>query len=462
MQGYLQSKNNCNLSCNCSEYGSCDMDTDPESWSLILGMFVTVFVIVVGSSGNLLTLCTLAHQFSMRRRHRFIKDMTPDTVLITNLAIADLFYSAINLPFIFVTYYRIYNKSPQCPWEGESLPCRVSAFLRYTNAISEWMTLGLMALERSVCIYKFRSHQRKSKWFTRKKTIFYCVLIWCFGVLCQVPPLMSEGSFGYNENFIKCDFTKETPRLLFFALESLVPCILILIGYIVILFQIYSNDGRILQFTVTRGGPRQKEGLRRSRTTKVILMLLFAYLICVIPLCGYNIVVGSLKDKENNVPCLKVEEKNIGIVIYCIYWCQYFINNFIYVVSNEKYRKAYCQFLALVTLRQVPLPTAATRPHFVTPPTLRNHHHRQSVFSITNSSNNLLATARMKVRTISECEERRRDLLAGDYQLQYDSRASSFCAPLEVSTCSAPLPCSEKACEVDLRRWSLPKCHSFS
>ncbi|MPC57235.1 hypothetical protein E2C01_051212 [Portunus trituberculatus] len=38
---------------------------------------------------------------------RHIKDMTPDTVLIINLAFADLFYSAISLPFMFTTYYRL-------------------------------------------------------------------------------------------------------------------------------------------------------------------------------------------------------------------------------------------------------------------------------------------------------------------------------------------------------------------
>ncbi|XP_064085651.1 lysophosphatidic acid receptor 4-like isoform X2 [Macrobrachium nipponense] len=445
-----------NSTCNYTASRCCESNLKPENWSLVLGMFVTFFVIVVGTSGNLMTLCTLAHQFSMRRRHRFIKDFTADTVFITNLAIADLFYSAINLPFIFTTYYRIYNE--ECPWKVDSLPCKVSAFLRYANAISEWMTLGLMALERSVCIYKYRSHQGKSKWFTRNKAILYCVLIWSFGLLCQVHTLTSEQSFSYNEAFVKCDFIEERPRLLFFAIESLVPCILILIGYIVILCQIYSKDARILLFTVTRGGPRQKEGLRRSRTTRVILMLLFVYLICVIPLCAYNIGVGTLKESDRDTL------KDLGIVIYCLYWCQYFINNFIYVVSNEKYRKAYCQFLALVTRRQVQLPaTTTTHPRSIAQRNLRGRHH-QSVFSITNSSNNFLSTSGIKVRTISECEERHRDLLVGDYQLQYESRASSFCSPLEVSTCSVPLPLpySQKNCEVILRRWSLPKCHSFS
>lgn len=43
---------------------------DPSQGILILGMSVTLLVMVVGSLGNLLTLCTLGHQFYMPRRAR--------------------------------------------------------------------------------------------------------------------------------------------------------------------------------------------------------------------------------------------------------------------------------------------------------------------------------------------------------------------------------------------------------
>lgn len=42
----------------------------PSESFLILGMTVTLIVMVVGSLGNLLTLCTLGHQFYMPRRAR--------------------------------------------------------------------------------------------------------------------------------------------------------------------------------------------------------------------------------------------------------------------------------------------------------------------------------------------------------------------------------------------------------
>lgn len=42
----------------------------PSEGFLILGMFVTMTVMVVGSLGNLLTLFTLGHQFYMPRKAR--------------------------------------------------------------------------------------------------------------------------------------------------------------------------------------------------------------------------------------------------------------------------------------------------------------------------------------------------------------------------------------------------------
>ncbi|XP_047471295.1 G-protein coupled receptor moody-like [Penaeus chinensis] len=222
-----------------------------QTWSLVLAMIVTLTVMVIGSLGNLLTLVTLAHQFCMPVRLRCI-NMTPDTVLIINLALADFLYSAVNLPFMFITYYTIYKGNisgiPTVPWESDMSACSSSAFLRYTNAFSEWMTLGLMALERCICIYKFRHNSRRpSKWFTCWKTLIYCIIIWMLGIALQMPTYLGVyGNFGYNNMTLKCDFINSTngvnPRILFFTMETAIPCILIFIGNNFILVQVYSNN----------------------------------------------------------------------------------------------------------------------------------------------------------------------------------------------------------------------------
>ncbi|CAL4235810.1 unnamed protein product, partial [Meganyctiphanes norvegica] len=92
--------------------------------------------------------------------------------------------------------------------------------------------------------------------------------------------------------------------------------------------------------------------MRRSRTTKVILRLLLVYIVCVIPICVFNII--------QTITCFAKPLKDVGIFLYCIYWLQYCINNLIYVVSNDKYRFAYKQFIALLRCSKIPAPRRRT------------------------------------------------------------------------------------------------------
>ncbi|XP_063586370.1 melatonin receptor type 1B-like [Penaeus indicus] len=378
-----------------------------HNWSLILAMVVTLTVMVIGSLGNLLTLLTVGHQFCMPVRLRCIKYMTPDTVLILNLALADFLYSAVNLPFMFSTYYSIYMTQKNVsgtatePWEKNMGACSFSAFLRYTNAFSEWMTLGLMALERCICIHKFRHNSRRpSKWFTCWKTFIYCIIIWMLGIALQVPTYVGAyGSFGYNPRTLKCDFIGKNganPRVLFFTMETAIPCILIFIGNKFILVQVYSNNRRIL--SVMGSHTFQQAQLRRSRTTKVIVRLLIVFLVCVIPICLYNVIIKDDAPLHETVP-------ELGIVLYCIYFLQYCINNFIYVVCFEKYRCAYYQFLCFILCRKVkPLTPVKTLP-------LRTS---DQVYTISRPHG--LQVPEMFPRSPSECEEERRAENDPEYQ----------------------------------------------
>lgn len=126
--------------------------------------------------------------------------------------------------------------------------------------------------------------------------------------------------------------------------------------------------------------------IRRSRTTRVIVKLLFVYLVCVIPICVFNLCEVPGKHKET------------GIALYCLYWLQYCVNNFIYVVSNGRYRCAYYQFLCWATCRHVPFPAI---------PSLHCQQRHCHVYNI-QSSSTLQEPLDPRFRTPSECEEARR------------------------------------------------------
>ncbi|XP_076059220.1 uncharacterized protein LOC143035904 [Oratosquilla oratoria] len=332
---------------------SLDDEDLPSDAILKLGMATCVIVGVIGSVGNLITMATLIHQYSLPPLLRNIKTLTADLVLIFNLALCDLFYCSVSLPFMFITYFTVYNK--ERPWFGHSKLCELSAFFRYTTAICEWMTLGLLALERWMCIHQYRLSAGRSRWFKPRLTIAYCITMWIASVCMQLPTLLSKfGNFSFNSLTFKCDFCNPdrnmiNPRILFFTIESMVPCIFIFVGYMAILCQVYNSSQRLIGISTKR--TQIAMSLRKSRTIRMILGVLFVYLVCVIPICIYNVMFCHSFQRE------------LGVILYCLYWVQYMANNFIYVVSNDKHRSAYCQlgqFLRGVPI-QLPLDTIRHR-----------------------------------------------------------------------------------------------------
>ncbi|XP_047741477.1 allatostatin-A receptor-like [Hyalella azteca] len=194
---------------------------------------------------------------------------TASSVLVLNLAIADLFYSVLCLPFIFTIYLIIFRSDLdlEAPLaHGFENKCQFSAFFRYTTCISEWTTIGLMALEKSnrflpfrfITISRYARWQKGGyRWFTPKKSACYCLLIWILSICMQMPTLLEVGAFfgkfGYNVDTIKCDFVSSEGqsfgmRDFFFLMEAPIPCALILVGYIAIIVRIKSSTRFMKKF----------------------------------------------------------------------------------------------------------------------------------------------------------------------------------------------------------------------
>ncbi|KAF2362243.1 G protein-coupled receptor rhodopsin-like, partial [Trinorchestia longiramus] len=324
-------------------------------WALGIGMFVTMSVIIIGGLGNTFTILILVHQMCQVHTQQKIRT-TSSTVLVLNLAIADLCYSVICLPFIFAIYYLVYTSglNLEAPLDhGFGEMCRFSAFIRYTNAISEWTTIGLMALERFITISRYSKWQKGgNRWFTPRKSAYYCIVIWILAGICQLPTLLEVGEaipffgeFGYNIDTLKCDFVADSKeelegfgiREFFFLLEAAIPCCLILVGYIAIILKI-KNSARFMRRFGTHDC-QMRLAMRNSKTTGLCVRLIFVYLVCVVPICVWNVIIP---ENELGEPCNQIW----GIYLYLIYWLQYAINNFIYALSLPRYGNAAKQFLS--------------------------------------------------------------------------------------------------------------------
>lgn len=163
-------------------------------------------------------------------------------------------------------------------------------------------------------------------------------------------------------------------------------------------------------FAFRTSSTQMSMALRRSKTTRLIVMLLTLYLVCVIPVCIYNVVISEedLGKRDNQI---------IGISLYCLYWMQYGLNNFIYVVSNEKYRNAYRQLFCFLLCKDV---ESATYFHYHKPLAVKPA--TPLVAAINDSS-------KMRVRTPSEMMMDCQEESLSSFKRKVSKMRISFVAP---------------------------------
>ncbi|KAK8406164.1 hypothetical protein O3P69_007116 [Scylla paramamosain] len=305
-------------------------------------------ICVLGVSGNLLTLATAAHQLYLAKRNRrslksvrrdglgrvppsFIT-LQADTLLLLHLSLCDLLYCSINLPIIALNYDLALSDT-FTPVPSEQF-CTASVVFRYLNALAEWMTLGLLAVER--CLNMGRV--RVSHIFKPANTCVLLVCCWVAALLSQVVPI-SDHTYGFDNITFKCDMSASRSKMIFYSLETPLPCLLMLMGTASIIYQVWSNKRRLLAAQMPLELV-EKRNRSTWRSTALVLCLLTVFLLCVIPNAVYNIVSITRGTNEDVV---------VALVTFMIYWVQYGVNFILYAAGNRNFRQAYIQFLQAVS-----------------------------------------------------------------------------------------------------------------
>ncbi|XP_047471199.1 protein trapped in endoderm-1-like [Penaeus chinensis] len=331
-----------------------DDDDSSEVW-WIRGAQVWAWVIcVVGGVGNFVTIATIFHQLHLCRSKRsyYGRDLkygenghalrprsqgpsiklAGDTILLLHLSICDFLYCVVNLP---ITAWSYNVSADHAPGKGF---CTVVAAFRYLNALVEWMTLGLLTVQR--CVDLRRS--RRVRFFKPLPTCGILLLCWLGGLAVMLGALI-QGNFEYNTDGFKCDMQEGNSKLYFHTLETLLPCCLMVVGCCSIIIQIWKNK-RKLRASGMHPALVEKRSRDAWRSTALLLGLLLLFLVCVIPNAVYN-VISFYPELVNSA---------VGVGIYAFYWTQYGVNFLVYAASNKNYRRAYVHLFsrASETLRR--------------------------------------------------------------------------------------------------------------
>jgi allatostatin receptor len=217
---------------------------------IILWQYVTPtlfgIILVVGISGNALVLYVILSQKAMR---------TVTNILLLNLAISDISFLLITVPF---TAYKYVASG----WDFGDTFCKLMKFFLYVSAYVTVWTLVAISGYRYLTVVRANSSAR---YRTRANIIVCCLCIWGVSLGSQVPVLLAHTLKTVAGGYTYCGVVNsvlEAVLVSFFVGAYIIPLLLICILYVPIMLHLRENKA-----TSTLDNAHAKE--RTARACKV-------------------------------------------------------------------------------------------------------------------------------------------------------------------------------------------------
>lgn len=290
-----------------------NVDLRPDQLGFIIYALVMTFILVVGFTGNLLTILVL------RCREHKNKLITP---LMVNLAVLDIIIIVFGYPVVIASNFTDHNvlqNRSLCIWSG---------FINGSVGIASIANLMMMSL---VMFRNFNKVGTPRK-VPPKKMALMIFFTWCYGVVAMIPPLVGWNKFVPGNSGISCcpDWSPDTKAGVVYIV------LLVFVGFVfplsVILFCYY----RIYRFIHTQQpvtGNASIAASRKKSEIKIVRMIALAVAAFVLswsPYCFVSVfatIRGSavLTPGEAEVPDLLAKAS----VIY---------NPIVYTIMNDRFR----------------------------------------------------------------------------------------------------------------------------
>jgi len=283
-----------------------------------------VVVTLVGTSTNLFNLISFAYvYFAYPGQFPWMSERR--SLLLLHLSFCDLLYCTVGLP----PFLSIFSNGF---FYGSGSLCSFTAGLRNVIAYADIFTMATIALTTCL-VYIFGNEctfMRVTK--SPKAIMISCVLIWFFSFLIITPVIFELsygnfgfGGFGWDSAMGICEVTScRNPvglasGALIYLVGTTIPFLVLLLSHIAL--EIYFL--------------RKKSPLGSSQTTSKNQMML------VLLSLAYVFFTGPLLPVELGVQI----DVFWYLVCYSWYWWMYASNVFIYIVTDQDFRKVYRLFL---------------------------------------------------------------------------------------------------------------------
>ncbi|ESN96539.1 hypothetical protein HELRODRAFT_141773, partial [Helobdella robusta] len=278
-------------------------------------------ITAVGTIGNLIVIATIIY-------NRHLATTTTD-VLIASLAVADLMFVIICVPFTAVRFVT--------GWPLGRFLCIGHVYGVYLNAYASVYTMVLMAVDRYLAIvHPFDS----IKWRTPTNALIATLLVWLVLIVCNSPLLWEIDTF-YQEGLYLCDFVnynnmEDRTFVQTFHSTFFLFCFFIPLTAITILYGLLHRNLKRGMHRHPRNLPQnkllQKRRNKHKRVTGMLIAVVVTFAACWLPIQICFLIVAFTNYNDNNAVII------IKLLSNCVAYMNSCLNPFLYAFFSQDFR----------------------------------------------------------------------------------------------------------------------------
>jgi len=278
-------------------------------------------ILVIGLIGNILVIIVVYANPQMKNT---------TNLLILNLAVADLLFVLVCVPFTASDYVLMY-------WPFGLFWCRTVQYIIYVTAYVSIYTLVLMAGDRFLAVVAPVS-SLTYRTITNAKI---CILVTWVITIVTVTPVWQAHSLVHVQTHSYCCYDKENYsfkafHVSFFITSFAFPVFFIIIMYIIMLIKLW----RSATFRTSKEGMKAKK-----RVTVLVLVVVLVFMVCWAPI---QIVLLHKAVKERDDWDSDFYMIVIQIVSHVLAYTNSCLNPLLYAKMSRNFRSGFSQLVPML------------------------------------------------------------------------------------------------------------------
>lgn len=299
-------------------------EMDPQ-WIGILEALILFFIMLLAICGNFLVIAVVYRRRELRR--------TETHIFIVNLSITDISVALLCMPFSLLT-------AITQDWIFSADLCQLNGFLNVFFLLTSILTLTAISIHKYVGVVQ----PTKRKIFTRKRTIFAVLWVWCQAFVTALTPILGWNSYEYIPGRTQCSVkvprdnkASELANCLFIIVCGFViPLGIMSFSYLKIFQTVKIHTQRVRSHSFKE---EQSAFLNERRIIVTLFIILAVFLACWTPfsvLTLYATVAG------NELP------KYFSVAAYWLGFLNSAMNPMIYALRTKEFRLGYRQIFGII------------------------------------------------------------------------------------------------------------------